>query len=664
MRARIRRRALVSAVVIALATPFSTMQGQERGGEPVGRPVADSIEARIDDPDATLPTARQLTHGPKSHWFGYYDKAQFDQSGRYVLGMAVEFEHRTPTAEDEIEIGMVDLEDGDRWIPLGTSRAWGWQQGCMLQWRPGHPTEVLWNDRLREGEVDPPPAGPTRFVTRVLDVHTRELRTLPRATYHVDPTGRNALSLDFGRVQALRPGYGYAGTAESPISERAPVDTGLWRMDLESGESTLVLSIADVAERPVRDPQPEDVHYFNHVQWSPDGRRFFFLHRWRSPAFGGFRTRGLTADAFADEQLVADDESDRWRLHHTRILSEEPGLSHFEWRDAHSLLIWRGGAYRLYRDDESGTGEAVWHAPNGHHSRLPGADWWVTDTYPRGRDRLQALYLYRVSTDDAVPLARLHSPSPYRGEWRCDLHPRIEAGGGRIVVDSPHGGDGRQLWLVEVPVEVRQTLPLPRVLILGDSISIGYTRFVKELLAGEARVERARNDKGKNENCEGTTKGLKHLDRWLAQSPTGFDVVHFNFGLHDLKRVDPVTGENAFDADKPRQAELEVYRRQLREIVRRLRASGAELIFGTTTPVPPGGVRPYRDVEDPARYNAVALEVMEEFGVAVDDLYSAMLPRVDEFQNEVDVHFREPGSRFLAAEVARSIRAALADRRE
>ncbi len=90
---------------------------------------------------------RAITRGPKFHWFGYYDKLQIDPTGRYALGMEADFEHRSPRAEDTIRVGMVDLRDNDRWIELGTSSAWGWQQGCMLQWRPGSATEVLWNDR-------------------------------------------------------------------------------------------------------------------------------------------------------------------------------------------------------------------------------------------------------------------------------------------------------------------------------------------------------------------------------------------------------------------------------------------------------------------------------------------------------------------------------------
>jgi hypothetical protein len=98
----------------------------------------------------TFPPVRQITRGPGFYWFGYYDKLQFSPDNRFVLGNKVHFEHRSPTADDVIEVGMVDLDNNDKWIPLGTSRAWCWQQGCMLQWVPGNTFEVIWNDREQD----------------------------------------------------------------------------------------------------------------------------------------------------------------------------------------------------------------------------------------------------------------------------------------------------------------------------------------------------------------------------------------------------------------------------------------------------------------------------------------------------------------------------------
>ncbi len=110
----------------------------------------------------SYPPVRTITQGPKHHWFGYYDKLQFDPTNRFVLSNQVDFEHRTPRPEDVIQVGMVDTQNEDQWIELGDSRAWGWQQGCMLQWIPGTQHEVIWNDR--QGD---------RFVSHILNVETK-----------------------------------------------------------------------------------------------------------------------------------------------------------------------------------------------------------------------------------------------------------------------------------------------------------------------------------------------------------------------------------------------------------------------------------------------------------------------------------------------------------
>ena len=152
--------------------------------------------------------------------------------------------------------------------------------------------------------------------------------------------------------------------------------------------------------------------------------------------------------------------------------------------------------------------------------------------------------------------------------------------------------------------------PRIRVLLLGDSISQGYHWGVVEGLGDQYRVVRpmARNGRG-FENCEGTTKGVAELERWLALEGGDWDIIHFNFGLHDLKRVHPGTMRNSNDPDHPRQAELEVYADQLARIVDRLEQEDAKLIYATTTPVPEG-VRPYRENLDVVNYNFAAYELM------------------------------------------------------
>ena len=199
----------------------------------------------------------------------------------------------------------------------------------------------------------------------------------------------------------------------------------------------------------------------------------------------------------------------------------------------------------------------------------------------------------------------------------------------------------------------------PRILLLGDSISIGYTPFVRQALGDEAFVVRPMNNHRAAQNCQGTKFGVTQIDRWLSIGGGKWDVIHFNFGLHDLKHVDPDTGGNSNNPDHPEQSPPEQYESQLREIVEKLQATGAELIFATTTPVPEGGVRPFRDVTAPQQYNDIARRVMDDQGIVVNDLYSFALQQPGDIQKPVDVHFTREGSRSLADEVVKHIRIAL-----
>ena len=195
------------------------------------------------------------------------------------------------------------------------------------------------------------------------------------------------------------------------------------------------------------------------------------------------------------------------------------------------------------------------------------------------------------------------------------------------------------------------------MLLLGDSISMGYTPYVQEALAGRAHVARPMldTDPPRAENCAGTTKGVRELDRWLAQDGGAWDVIHVNFGLHDLKRVDPATGGNSNDASDPHQADPERYEAQLREIVTRLQDTGARVVLATTTPVPDGELRPYRAPQDAIVYNRVAVRVAERAGVPVNDLHAFVLAQPPPFRRANNVHFDAVGSRALGEQVAAAI---------
>ncbi len=183
-------------------------------------------------------------------------------------------------------------------------------------------------------------------------------------------------------------------------------------------------------------------------------------------------------------------------------------------------------------------------------------------------------------------------------------------------------------------VSVTDVPGLPRVLLIGDSISIGYTIPVQEALKGEANVHRVPT------NCGPTIRGLEQLDQWLGKDK--WDLIHFNWGLHDL-RCD--TGD--------RQVPIDQYEKNLDKLVARLKGTGAKLVWCSTTPVPEGAAR--RVPEDVSVYNAVAKRIMATHGVPINDLYTFALPRLAEIQRSKDVHYTPDGSKVLGAEVARVI---------
>jgi hypothetical protein len=186
---------------------------------------------------------------------------------------------------------------------------------------------------------------------------------------------------------------------------------------------------------------------------------------------------------------------------------------------------------------------------------------------------------------------------------------------------------------------------LPRVLLIGDSISVGYTVPVRKMLQGKANVLRIPVNGGP------TTRGLELLDAWIAGQK--WDVIHFNWGLHDVKHMK----NGKLDISGAWQVDPETYRNNLDALVRKLQHTGARLIWASTTPIPEGAGG--RVKGDEVRANAIADEVMKKYTLKTDDLYSGVLPHLGQYQHPRNVHFTAEGYEFLAKQVTSSILDAL-----
>lgn len=170
---------------------------------------------------------------------------------------------------------------------------------------------------------------------------------------------------------------------------------------------------------------------------------------------------------------------------------------------------------------------------------------------------------------------------------------------------------------------------LPRVMIIGDSISLGYTLPVRKLLEGKANVHRP------PANCGSTDLGLKGMDDWLGTGK--WDVIHFNFGLHDRRK------------------KAEQYRENLERVVQRLEKTGATLIWARTTPC---DCQP-EAVGQVQMLNEVADEIMKKHNVRINDFFGLLAPEKEKVINSDRVHFNGEASKAMAEMVAKSIAEAI-----
>lgn len=352
-------------------------------------------------------------------FFGYYDKTPWSEDmSKFVC-------HRIKD-NSKVEIVVIDCKKLETTV-IGDSITWSSQQGTMVQWLDNE--HIIFNDLVED-----------KLTAKIVDLTGKieQVIYFPIQTLH--PNKQEALSLNYKRLDRLRPEYGYAVAANNFHSNSPLKEDGIWQVNLDSGKGDLVISLETLTAYQPRPEMTNAEHKVNHIMYSSQGTKFVFMHRWLGNQ-GKFSRLYVANKDGSDLKLLLDDRM----------------VSHYSWRDEENLLAWarteeNGDRYysiNIITGNKEVIGQGILDVyGDGHPSFSPNKCWILTDTYP-DKSRKQHLLLYEVATKKLIEVGSFLAPLKYSNAQRCDLHPRWSPDGNMISIDSTYEGK-RNTYIIDV----------------------------------------------------------------------------------------------------------------------------------------------------------------------------------------------------------------------
>jgi glycosyltransferase involved in cell wall biosynthesis len=359
-------------------------------------------------------------------FFGYYDKSPASVEGYLLCHLAQNNTIAKPAPNRSISVALFDNKG--EFIYQIPTYAYNWQQGARTHWL--NEELFIFNDfdYLKR-----------RYIARVFSkTQRKKVKRFDRPVQDSYKT-EYILSVNYRRLAALRPDYGYCNL--TPLSKRELKDyrnDGIWKVDYQTGQNFLLYSLDQIYSKFLKDEFRNATHYVNHLMISPSGKEFVFLHRY----YIGRRRF---------ERLMLGDIKGR----SLKLLSDYGMVSHYCWIDETTILGYLRGSKKRngYFLINVISGKFVSVAKGAldnygdGHPHVYG-DWFVTDTYP-DKARMQYLLLCNWKTGDIKKLGEFFHGFKYRGESRCDLHPRFSPDGKNIFFDSVFEGK-RKLYKMDL----------------------------------------------------------------------------------------------------------------------------------------------------------------------------------------------------------------------
>jgi hypothetical protein len=357
-------------------------------------------------------------------FFGYYDKSPWSFDDKYYLLHILDRRHK-----DKVKIAVYNCESGEVEC-IDESPAFNVQQGAMLRWLDRESYRCIYNT-----------VEDKNLVAKIRDaVSGEEIKTIPMPIQTINFEGTEALTLNYKRLDKMRPEYGYGINVKNFSGEMPYEEDGIWKINLETMNSEIIVNLARLISLNHNKTMDKSQHKINHIMYSPSGKKFSFMHRWVGP-YGRFH-RLYTANADGSKLYCLFDEL----------------VSHCFWLDDEHLIAWGikeplGGKYFLLKDisnDFEIVGAGVLDIyGDGHPHVHPSKEWIVTDTYPN-KAWCRELLLYNLKTNKLFVVGTFLSSWKYTGAYRCDLHPRWSSAGTKISIDSVHEGY-RNSYIIDIP---------------------------------------------------------------------------------------------------------------------------------------------------------------------------------------------------------------------
>ena len=385
-----------------------------------------------------------VTSGPHDHFLAnYFGINAWSPDGRYLAVLETDINGRLVAEGEAATIALVDLQDGNRLIPIAKTLCWNFQEAAMFHWLPWEDGACIYND-CRDG----------KFVSVVYNWKTGAERIIPYPASAVSEDGCTAVSVNYARLRLCRPDYGYAGEGQDPLRDSIwPESDGLWLVNIRTGEGKLILTVRDAAAQMTQIEDPRGLAYFCHTVLSKNAKRIFFLARTvenldgQTAQFGHvkvWKTSAFTIDVNGENLRRC--YPDGWEG------------SHFNWLDDETLAVtarWNAGKCWSHTIFKVGEEDAVRHlAPgvldwDGHLVFSPNGRFLCSDGYWNG-NKERNFVLIRLEDEAVKSLGTFFVPEEYQEQYsRCDLHARWRPDGNQIAFNSVHEGS-RQVYLRDV----------------------------------------------------------------------------------------------------------------------------------------------------------------------------------------------------------------------